>query len=118
MSPTATSVKVSNPITDKFAIDGYISRMFGVDWIRTEIIPSGYTLIVEVAPNSARKVCRFVVPTNKSFVGLKLIPGARPDYPIIGSYYLEFCGARVWDRGAGVAIQIHASTSYTDPTIL
>lgn len=118
MSPTSTSVKVSNPITDKFAIEGYINRMFGVDWIRTEVIPAGYLLIVEVASTSAKKVCKFNVPTNKSFRGLKIIPGARPDYPLIDSTYLELCGARVYDRGAGVAIQIHSNTSYIDPTVI
>jgi len=119
MSPTSATVKVANPITDKFAIDGYISRMFGDDWIRTEVIPAGYMIISEVAPSDAAKVCRFIVPTNPSFRGLKIIPGARPDYPLIGSYYLEFCGAKIWDRGAGVAIQIvDGSTTYTDPDLV
>ena len=118
MSPTSSTVKVSNPITDKFAIDGYIDRMFGVDWIRTEIIPAGYMLIVEVATTSANKVCKFNVPTNPSFRGLKIHPGSNPSWPILESFYTELCGAKVWDRGAGVSIQIHASTAYTDPTII
>lgn len=117
MSPTATTVKVANPLTDKYAIEGYIARMFGVDWITTEIIPAGYLLICEVAKTSAKKVCKFNVPTNKSFRGLKIHPGTQPAWPILESYYTELIGSRVYDRGAGVAIQIHASTAYTDPTI-
>ena len=115
--PTSSSLTVANPLTDLVAVDGYINRAGGIDWVATEIIPSGYILVVATNPEvDAQKPVALIEPINDSYKGLLLLPGDNKDYPIINSYYLRWIGAKVIHRGAGVAVQLD-SASYNDPSL-
>lgn len=119
MAPTTSTVYVSNPITDKVAVDGFIGMFGGINWIVTELMPAGYVLVVGTNPGvDNQKPATIIHPTNPSFRGLKLIEGSLPTYPLINSYYLHWAAAKVIHRGNGVACQLTASASYTDPTLI
>ena len=116
--PTSTTIAVSNPLTDKISIDGYITKAGGVEWVTTESIPSGYVIVVATSlENSGDKPTKLVHPTNSSYRGLLLVQGGNGEYPIIDSYYLRWLGAKVLHRGAGIVIKLGDAT-WSDPTIV
>lgn len=49
--------------------------------------------------------------------GLRLMPGPGRDYPLTDSFYQHGLGTGVRHRGAGVVMQIVASTTYTTPAL-
>jgi hypothetical protein len=116
LMPTSSSVKVSNPLTDQVAVEGYINRAGGIDWVSTELMPAGWGLVVATNPAVARrKPVRLIWPTNASFRGLRIIKGSDSDWPIRDAYYSRFMGAKVFHRAAGIAFQLTANASYTNP---
>ena len=119
MVPTNSNVQVSNPITDKVSTEGFIGKFGGINWIGTELMPAGYVLVVGSNPSvDALKPATLIHPTNPSFRGLKLIDGNLPNFPLINSYFLHWATAKVIHRGNGVACQLTANASYTDPTFI
>ena len=119
LMPTNAGVQVSNPITDKVVVDNVIGVLGGITWIVTESMPSGYVLVVGTnASIGADKPVRLIEPTNTSFRGLRIIEGARPAYPIFGSQYKSHIGGKVFHRGWGVAMQLTAEATYSNPTFL
>jgi hypothetical protein len=116
--PTATGIKVSNPITDQVAVNGYITRAGGIDWLETAAVPAGYGVVIATNPSvPSQKPVRLIYPTNVSFRGLRIIPGNDASWPIKNAYYSRYLGAKVLHRGAGVVFQLTASGTYTDPTL-
>jgi hypothetical protein len=115
--PTSSDVKISNPLTDFVSVEGYIAKSAGIEWLETELMPSGYVLVVSTDINSNRgKPTKLIHPTNESYRGLKLVQGGNGEYPIIDSYYLRWLGAKVLARGAGIAIKLD-SNSWSNPSL-
>lgn len=116
--PTATGIKVSNPLTDQVSIEGYITKAGGIEWVETAAVPAGYGVVIATNPSvDAQKPIRLIYPTNVSFRGLRIIPGNDASWPIRNSYYSRYLGAKVLHRGAGIVFQLTASGTYTDPTL-
>lgn len=55
--------------------------------------------------------------SNANYRGLKLIPGARSDYPLTDSFYRRGFGSGIRQRGAGQILQVSSSGTYTVPAI-
>lgn len=53
--------------------------------------------------------------TNAAYRGLKIIPGARSDYPLLDSFYRRGFGTGVRQRGAGAIMQVKAAGTYDIP---
>jgi len=116
--PTVATVYVSNPLTDKVSVDGYLARAGGVEWITNENIPAGYVLVVSTdLEANMNKPAKLIHPTNASYRGLMLLQGGNGQYPIIDSYYLRWLGAKILHRGAGVVVRLGNAT-WADPTII
>jgi hypothetical protein len=119
MAPTTSTVYVSNPLTDSVITTGLIGNFGGINWVRTALMPAGYVLVVGTNPGvDNQKPVTIIHPTNASFRGLKLIEGNLPTFPLINSYFLHWATAKVVHRGNGVACQLTANASYTDPTFV
>jgi hypothetical protein len=115
---TAGTLKVANPLTDKIAVDGYLARAGGVEWVTTECMPEDYVLLVSTDLNAnMNKPAKLIYPTNSSYRGLLLLHGGNGQYPIIDSYYLRWLGAKVLHRGAGVVVRL-GNANWADPTIV
>ena len=54
---------------------------------------------------------------NPAYRGLKIIPGARSDYPLTDSFYRRGFGSGIRQRGAGFVVQVTSSATYTVPGI-
>lgn len=52
---------------------------------------------------------------NGNMQGLRLIPGARSDYPLVDSFYQRGFGTGIRQRGAGFLVQVTNSATYTTP---
>jgi len=109
--------KIANPISDKIAVDGFVGRLLGVDFIETEEIPSGYVLIGKFTENDLGKILAFVQPNDASWRGLQLIPAAaRPDYPLVGASARRFFSVAVKNRGSAYCFScVSGSSVYTSP---
>lgn len=92
---------------------------YGRAWIvPTPLIPTGYVLTVATSGvDSPQNVCGFREHPNPSYRGLRVIPGLRPGYPLVDSFYQRSFGIGVRHRGAAVVTQIKAEGSYETPTI-
>ena len=76
----------------------------------TSLIPAGYLACVAVGGSTPVIGLR----EHANFPGLVMIPGAQPEHPVIGSYYVHGIGAGVRQRGAAAVLQVTAGT-YTAP---
>ena len=90
----------------------------GPTWLsESHFIPPGYVLVAATsgpgAENNAAGVREHELPEHQ---GLKLIPGDRPGYPLINSFYSRCFGTGVRHRGAAVAIQVTANATYSAPS--
>lgn len=86
--------------------------------IESHFIPSGYVIIAATdGPNSNDNVVGFREHERPQYRGLRVIPGVGP-YPIQEHRYARGFGTGVHHRGAAVAIQITASSTYTARTIV
>lgn len=110
--------KVSNPITDKVMVDGYVDRIFGIDIIETEAMPAGYMMIGKFNDNDIGKVCSFIQPTQVGWRGLRIIRGNRQvDYPLIGATAERLFKVAVRNRGNAFCMQfVSGSDVYTAPS--
>ena len=86
--------------------------------VESEYIPAGYlTGIVTGGPDNISNPVGLREHKNAAFRGLKLIPGDRNGYPLIESFYQRGMGTGIRHRGAGVVMQVTASSTYTVPAI-
>lgn len=86
--------------------------------IESYFIPKGWcTIVASGGLNSRDNPVGFREHREASYQGLRRIPGRGP-YPIVESFLARGCGTGVRHRGAAVAIQITASSSYTPPVIV
>lgn len=86
--------------------------------IESYFIPKGWcTIVASGGPDSDANPVGFRQHVNPAYHGLRRIPGTGP-YPIVESFLARGCGTGIRHRGAAVAIQITASSSYTPPAIV
>lgn len=111
-----TGSGLRSPVRDEVAIRGLGSTFewLGVVWHVTEMIPSGYFLMVEAMGDESERPLVHFEPAN--IQGLGLFPGPQPDYPIVESFVERWMGVKVVRRGAGVSVQITTGATYTKPT--
>ncbi len=90
---------------------------YGESWvIPTELIPSGYVLVVASAgPNSPQNVAGYRIHPDTAYQGLKLIAG-NSRYPLQDAFMANSFGVGVRNRSAAVCIQVTAGSTYTAPT--
>lgn len=103
---------VPNPVINGTAIEGFQHRWLGVNWVENDWIPPGYILMVD----ESRKPVAWVTPPKLDV--LQHIPGHTHPWPIVDSYWRRQFGTQVVHRSAGVAVQLVASTAYTNPTFV
>lgn len=86
--------------------------------VEEEYIPPGYMVCLAAGgPDNLVNPIGIREHSNPSYQGLKIIPGARSEYPLIDSFYRRGFGTGVRQRGGGMVIQVVASTTYTTPTL-
>ncbi|HEY3281400.1 MAG TPA: hypothetical protein VGN26_03935 [Armatimonadota bacterium] len=88
-------------------------RYAGIEFVFDDNVPSGYFAVVDrsLAPIAKR------VHYDPSAQGLKMYQESfNEKYPLAGSYFKDRYGFVVAHLGAGVARQIVATTTYTNPT--
>jgi len=92
---------------------------YGRAWIvPTPLIPTGYVLTAATSGNdSSENICMYRHHPNPAYQGLRVIPGLRPGYPLIDSFYQRSFGVGVRTRAGAVVTQIKASGDYETPTI-
>lgn len=84
--------------------------------VQEDYIPAGY--MAGIAQGGAFNINNLVgirEHKNPAYQGLKLIPGARSDYPLIDSFYRRGFGTGIRQRGGGIIMQVTVSGSYTTP---
>ena len=111
-----TSGSTRSPIMDAVAVEGWVARIAGWDIVVDDSIQANYVLFTVYDEAKLGKPVRFIEPNNASFRGLLLVEGPNPNYPLIGAYYMRFMGSKVFNRSAGLAMEIAVSGSYTNPT--
>lgn len=86
--------------------------------VEEEYIPAGYlSLMASGGTFNLQNPIGIREHYNASMRGLRLIPGARSDYPLIDSFYERGFGTGVRQRGGGWLVQVTNSATYTVPTI-
>lgn len=96
-----------------------VEGSYGPAWlIESEFVPLGYVAVVASAgPNSPNNVVAVRENAVDRYRGLRMIPGAQQNYPLIDSFLVRQIGCGTRHRGAAVAIQLKASGSYQAPVI-
>lgn len=80
-------------------------------------IPSGYMLgFVTGGKDNISNPVGYRQHAQSSLRGLKLVKGRNADYPLIDSFWVLGFGTGIRHRGAGMVMQITASSSYTTPS--
>ena len=105
---------ISNPITDKIAVEGFVDKMSGWNIIVDDSMPTGYVLWTVYSQGG--RLMKFHESNNGSFRGLLIIEGSAK-YPLVGSYYFRFFNPKVYRRDMAVAMQITNNADYTNPTL-
>ena len=80
-------------------------------------IPAGY--MAAIATGGADALSNPVAireHSNPAYRGLKVIPGARSDYPLLDSFYRRGLGTGIRHRGALAIMQVKASGVYAIPS--
>jgi hypothetical protein len=80
------------------------------------LIPAGY--LVAIATGGTDRLTNPIglrQHSNPNYRGLKLIPGARSDYPLIDSFYRRGIGTGVRQRGSIAIMQVKAALPYVIP---
>lgn len=81
-------------------------------------IPAGYLVsIVTGGTDNLTNPIGLREHTNPAYRGLKVIPGARSDYPLIDSFYRRGLGTGIRHRGGLAIMQVKASGSYQVPAL-
>lgn len=100
------------------AVPGEIGTYGPFHIVEEEYVPAGYLVCLAAGgPDDLTNPIGIRQHTNPSYQGLKIIPGARSAYPLIDSFYRRGFGTGIRQRGAGMVIQMVASTTYTTPGI-
>ena len=85
--------------------------------IQSYFIPKGWAaMVASGGPNSVDNPIGVREHDNSAYQGLRLIPG-NGKYPLQDAMFARAIGVGVRHRGAAVAIQITAGSSYTAPAI-
>jgi hypothetical protein len=100
------------------AVEGEIG-MYGPWHVVEELYnPAGYVAaLASGGDNALHNPVGIREHTNSAYRGLKLIPGARSDYPLTDSFYRRGFGTGIRQRGAGQIMQVTSSGTYTVPGI-
>lgn len=86
--------------------------------VEEDYIPAGYVLCFATGGEAnLRNPVGFRQHADPSYQGLLLIPGDRPGYPLIDSYYTRGFGTGIRQRGGAAVMQIKASGTYDIPTV-
>lgn len=80
------------------------------------MVPGYVVLLGSSGPDNLNNPIGIREHKNPNFRGLKIIPGARSDYPLTDSFYRRGFGTGVRQRGAGFIVQVTASATYTVPS--
>ena len=84
--------------------------------VESHFIPKGYVAAVASSgPNDSDNPIAVREHEDADFRGLRLIGGRGP-YPLVDAFFTRAIGVGVRHRGAAVACQIVAGTTYTAPT--
>lgn len=85
--------------------------------VEEDYIPAGYLFAFATggAANLNNPV-GFREHANAGLRGFRLVKGRDADYPLIDSFYQHGFGTGIRQRGAGVVVQVVASTTYTPPS--
>lgn len=86
--------------------------------VEEDYIPAGY--VVAFASGGQENLGNLIgvrQHANPGLRGLQLVKGRDNDYPLTDSFYRFGFGTGVRHRGAGVVMQIVASTDYTEPAL-
>ncbi len=81
-------------------------------------IPAGYLVsIVTGGSDNLSNPVAFREHSNPAYRGLKVIPGARSDYPLLDSFYRRGFGTGIRHRGGLAIAQVKASGNYQIPAL-
>lgn len=83
--------------------------------VEDDLIPAGYVFMYATGGTDSLSN-PIALRSDPRLQGVQLIKGRTPDYPLIDSFYTHGLGAGVKNKGAGVVLQVVASTSYTPPS--
>jgi len=106
-----------SPISDMVSVDGFgqTFQLLGITFHVTEMMPTGYVLMVE--GNNAQSERPLIMFEPANIRGLRMHPGPMNDYPLVEAFFDRWFGVKVWQRGAGVCLFYGThSGSYVDPT--
>lgn len=99
------------------AVPGEIGTYGPFHIVEEEYVPPGYfALLGSGGPDNLNNPIGIREHENAAFRGLKLIPGARSDYPLTDSFYRRGFGTGIRQRGAGFIVQVSGNASYTVPS--
>jgi len=81
-------------------------------------VPAGYLVsIVTGGADNLTNPIAFREHSNEAYRGLKVIPGARSDYPLLDSFYRRGFGTGIRHRGGIAIAQVKATGNYTIPAV-
>lgn len=84
--------------------------------VEEDYIPAGYIVtLFSGGPDNLQNPIGIREHSNPAYRGLKIIPGARSDYPLTDSFYRRGFGTGVRQRGAGFIVQVTNNANYTVP---
>ena len=87
--------------------------------IESNYLPVGYAVVAATGgPGSLENCVGLREHTDAAWRGLLLIPGNQRNFPIQEAFGHRAFGVGVRHRGAAVALQITASSTYTPPVIV
>lgn len=79
-------------------------------------IPAGYMVAIATGgPDNITNPIAIRGHSNPAYQGLKVMPGARSDYPLLDSFYRRGIGTGIRHRGALAIMQVKASGNYQIP---
>ncbi|WP_052073511.1 hypothetical protein [Rhodococcoides fascians] len=90
----------------------------GPSWlIESAHLPAGYVAVVATGgPNAQSNPIGVREHADPQYAGLRLIPGAVPNYPLRESFLARTFGVGVRRRGGAAVAQITTNPTYTAPT--
>lgn len=111
---TTATYAIPTQVQDQVAMDGFMGRLLGINWVETEWMPDDYFMLTARSQGQGQPI-RYIQKKNPSAQGLILCPGGYDvRYPIIDATYLHWLAAQVLYRGAGVVYYLN--TSWSNPT--
>jgi hypothetical protein len=80
------------------------------------LVPGYLVFLASGGSNNIKNPVGIREHINGTQRGLKLIPGARSDYPLVDSFYTRGFGTGIRQRGSGYLVQVTNNATYTTPT--